>query len=83
MQFLRRDSRSASLEELAIDSRLIGWAYHSDCQEILLDSVSSNEPTWQEMRSLGVGIWFTNTTQLRIRVILGDIVYWHNFCSST
>lgn len=68
LQFLRRDSRSASLEELAIDSRLIGWAYHSDCQEILLDSVSSNEPTWQEMRSLGVGIWFTNTTQLRIRM---------------
>uniref|UniRef100_A0A9I9CN67 RAVE complex protein Rav1 C-terminal domain-containing protein n=1 Tax=Cucumis melo TaxID=3656 RepID=A0A9I9CN67_CUCME len=68
LQFLRRESRSASVEELAIDSKLIGWAYHSDCQEILLNSVSSNEPTWQEMRSLGVGIWFTNTTQLRIRM---------------
>ncbi|XP_011650671.1 uncharacterized protein LOC101204824 isoform X2 [Cucumis sativus] len=68
LQFLRRESRSASMEELAIDSKLIGWAYHSDCQEILLNSVSSNEPTWQEMRSLGVGIWFTNTTQLRTRM---------------
>lgn len=75
MQFLRRESRSASVEELAIDSKLIGWAYHSDCQEILLNSVSSNEPTWQEMRSLGVGIWFTNTTQLRIRVIYLVILY--------
>ena len=74
-RFLRRDGRSASLEELTIDSRLIGWAYHSDCQQNLLDSVISKEPTWQEMRSLGVGIWFTDTTQLRARVILGDLVY--------
>ncbi|XP_023540638.1 uncharacterized protein LOC111800941 isoform X1 [Cucurbita pepo subsp. pepo] len=67
-RFLRRDGRSASLEELTIDSRLIGWAYHSDCQQNLLDSVISKEPTWQEMRSLGVGIWFTDTTQLRARM---------------
>lgn len=61
--------RSASVKELVIDSRLIVWAYHSDSQENLFGSFLPNEPTWQEMRAIGVGYWFTNTTQLRARVI--------------
>ncbi|KAJ4728093.1 Transducin family protein/WD-40 repeat protein [Melia azedarach] len=64
----RRFGKLASVEELVVDSRLIGWAFHSDCQETLLGSVLPNEPSWPEMRALGVGFWFTNVTQLRTRM---------------
>ncbi|KAK9279962.1 hypothetical protein L1049_013646 [Liquidambar formosana] len=68
LYFHRRFGRLASMEELVTDSGLIGWAFHSDCQENLFGSVLPNEPSWQEMRSMGVGFWFTNTTQLRTRM---------------
>ncbi|KAL5859510.1 hypothetical protein ACOSQ4_000806 [Xanthoceras sorbifolium] len=64
----RKSGRLASVEELVVDSRLIGWAFHSDCQETLFGSFLSSEPSWPEMRALGVGFWFTNETQLRIRM---------------
>ncbi|KAF8395669.1 hypothetical protein HHK36_019619 [Tetracentron sinense] len=67
LYFLRRFGRLATMEELVVNSELIGWAFHSDCQENLFDSVLSNEPSWQEMRNFGVGFWFTNATQLRTR----------------
>ncbi|XP_050385252.1 uncharacterized protein LOC126801830 isoform X2 [Argentina anserina] len=66
--YFRKFGSSVSLEELVVDSRLFGWAYHSDCQENLLGSFLPNEPSWQEMRNLGVGFWFTNTAQLRSRM---------------
>ncbi|OMO64215.1 hypothetical protein CCACVL1_21938 [Corchorus capsularis] len=66
--FSHRFGRAAPLEELIIDSGHIVWAFHSDCQETLFGSVLPNEPSWQEMRTLGVGFWFTNTTQLRTRI---------------
>ncbi|KAG7994737.1 hypothetical protein I3843_01G073200 [Carya illinoinensis] len=65
LHFFRMTGRPASMKELIVDSRLIVWAYHSDSQEILFGSFLPNEPTWQEMRAIGVGYWFTNTTQLR------------------
>ncbi|XVF33142.1 hypothetical protein REPUB_Repub17cG0142900 [Reevesia pubescens] len=65
--FSQRFGRSASLEELVVDSGLIVWAFHSDCQETLFGSVLPNEPSWQEMQTLGVGFWFTNATLLRTR----------------
>ncbi|XP_009375416.2 uncharacterized protein LOC103964230 isoform X1 [Pyrus x bretschneideri] len=68
LHFFRKSGRSASVEELVIDSKLIGWAYHSDCQENLFGSFLPNDPSWQEMRNLGVGFWFTNTAQLRSRM---------------
>ncbi|KAK4849046.1 hypothetical protein QYF36_020205 [Acer negundo] len=68
LHFFRKSGRLASVEELVVDSRLIGWAFHSDCQETLFSSFLSNEPSWPEMRALGVGLWFTNETQLRIRM---------------
>ncbi|GLU00836.1 hypothetical protein SLE2022_181750 [Rubroshorea leprosula] len=68
LHFSRRFGRSASLEELVIDSGLIAWASHSDCQESLFASILPNEPTWQEMRTLGVGFWFSNAIQLRTRM---------------
>lgn len=78
----RRFGKLASVEELVVDSRLIGWAFHSDCQETLLGSVLPNEPSWPEMRALGVGFWFTNVTQLRTRVIFGTVTFSFSlFCS--
>lgn len=68
LYFHRRFGRSASTEQLVVDSGLIGWAFQSDCQEILFGSVLSNESSWQEMRAMGVGFWFTNTTQLRTKM---------------
>ncbi|PPD89135.1 hypothetical protein GOBAR_DD13933 [Gossypium barbadense] len=65
--FLQRFGRSASLEDLVVDSGLIAWAFHSDCQETLFGSFLPNEPSWPAMRTLGVGFWFTNATQLRTR----------------
>lgn len=71
----RKFGRSVSVEELVVDSKLIGWAYHSDCQENLFGSFLPNESSWQEMRNLGVGFWFTNTAQLRSRVIIPFVFY--------
>lgn len=54
--------------ELVVPSGLIGWAFHSDCQENLFNSLLPNEATWEEMRDVGVGFWYTNTTQLRMKM---------------
>lgn len=69
LHFLRRFGRPATVEELVINSDLIVWAYHSDCKENLFGFVLPNEPSWQEMRKLGIGFWFTNAVQLRTKVI--------------
>ncbi|XP_057981006.1 uncharacterized protein LOC131166445 isoform X2 [Malania oleifera] len=68
LYFHRKFGRLASMEELIVDSELIGWVFHSDYQEILFGSFLPNEPSWQEMRTLGVGFWFTNAAQLRTRM---------------
>ncbi|KAL0913039.1 hypothetical protein M5K25_016469 [Dendrobium thyrsiflorum] len=70
-QFLRKVGRVAAREEFAIESWLIAWACQSDCQENLLNSILSTEPSWLEMRNLGLGYWFTNASQLRARVRMG------------
>ena len=69
LHFFQKLGRTASVGELVVDSGMIVWAYHSDCQENLFGAVLANEPSWQEMRAMGVGFWFTNTTQLRSRVM--------------
>ncbi|XP_062091370.1 uncharacterized protein LOC133797478 [Humulus lupulus] len=68
LHFFRRFGRPATMEELKIDSSLIVWAYHSDCEENLFGSVLPNEPSWPEMRNLGIGYWFTNSAQLRTKM---------------
>ncbi|PON42363.1 WD repeat containing protein [Parasponia andersonii] len=68
LHFFRRFGRQATMEELDIDSALIVWAYHSDCEENLFASVLPNEPSWPEMCHLGVGFWFTNAAQLRAKM---------------
>lgn len=56
------------MEELVIDSASICWAFHSDCQDNLLDSFLPNASSWQEMQAVGVGLWLTDASQLRTRV---------------
>ncbi|KAK2971720.1 hypothetical protein RJ640_004014 [Escallonia rubra] len=68
LYFVRRFGRLPSVEDLVIDSELTAWAFHSDCQENLFNSLLSNEPSWQEMRNIGVGFWYTNATQLRLKM---------------
>ncbi|CAN6465807.1 unnamed protein product [Victoria cruziana] len=67
LHFRRKFGRAALAEELIVDSSLIAWAFLSDCHENLLSSVLSSEPSWLEMKNLGIGFWFTNATMLRSR----------------
>lgn len=66
--FRRKFARAASVEEMIINSRLFVWAYHSDSVENLFGSVIPNEPSWQEMRALGMGFWYASIPQLRARM---------------
>lgn len=65
---LRRSGDSSSAEGCHVDSASIAWAFQSDCQDDLLDSVLPAESTWLEMQNLGMGLWYTNVSQLRTRV---------------
>ncbi|PSS03929.1 DmX-like protein [Actinidia chinensis var. chinensis] len=66
--FTQRFGRSASVGEWCVDSGLFAWAFHSDWQENLFSSLLPNEPSWQEMRNMGVGFWYTNGAQLRLKM---------------
>uniref|UniRef100_A0A0D9V1Y4 RAVE complex protein Rav1 C-terminal domain-containing protein n=1 Tax=Leersia perrieri TaxID=77586 RepID=A0A0D9V1Y4_9ORYZ len=65
---LRRSEGPSSAEGFHVDSASIAWALQSDCQDDLLNSVLPAEPTWSEMRNLGIGLWYTNESQLRTRM---------------
>jgi len=64
---LRKFGRSVA-EELVVNSGLLAWAFQSDCQDNILSSLLSANPSWSEMRNLGVGFWYINASQLRTRV---------------
>ncbi|CAO2835453.1 unnamed protein product [Amaranthus hypochondriacus] len=68
LDFQRRYSRTPSVAELVVDSRLMVWAFHSDCQASLFTSILPTEPKWEDMRKLGVGFWLTNVTDLRSKM---------------
>ncbi|GJM94179.1 hypothetical protein PR202_ga10801 [Eleusine coracana subsp. coracana] len=65
---LRRSDYSSSTKGCHVDSASIAWALQSDCQEDLLNSILPAEPTWPEMRKLGIGLWYTNVSLLRTKV---------------
>ncbi|GAB2291128.1 hypothetical protein Dimus_025386 [Dionaea muscipula] len=65
LDFHRRYGRMPSTEELDVHSKLIAWAFHSDCQETLFNFFLSTETSWLEMRNIGVGFWYTNAAELR------------------
>ncbi|XP_010695486.2 uncharacterized protein LOC104908039 isoform X2 [Beta vulgaris subsp. vulgaris] len=68
LDFRRRYNKTPSIEELVVNSRLMVWAFHSDCQAILFSTILPTEPTWEDMRKLGVGFWFTNLADLRAKM---------------
>ncbi|KAL9245427.1 hypothetical protein vseg_019085 [Gypsophila vaccaria] len=68
LEFQIRCGRKPSVDELIVDSQLIAWAFHSDCHMNLFDTILPSEPTWEEMRKIGVGFWFTNLTDLRTKM---------------
>lgn len=77
---LRRSEDSSSAEVFHVDSASIAWALQSDCQDDLLNSVLPAEPSWSEMRNLGMGLWYTNVSQLRTKVCLNNNLCSHRFC---
>lgn len=68
LYLLRRSGDSSSAEGCHVDSVSISWAFQSDCQDDLLNYVLPAESTWSEMRNLGIGLWYTNVSQLRTRM---------------
>ncbi|XP_051144791.1 uncharacterized protein LOC127260850 isoform X2 [Andrographis paniculata] len=68
LYYARRFNRLPQVEEIVVSSELIGWAFHSDCHDNLFDSLLPTEPTWDEMRSIGVGFWYSNVSQLRAKM---------------
>ncbi|KAH6791585.1 hypothetical protein C2S52_002062 [Perilla frutescens var. hirtella] len=68
LYFAQRFSRLPLVEEFVVSSGLIGWAFHSDCHDNLFNSLLSTEPSWEEMRSMGVGFWYANVSQLRVKM---------------
>uniref|UniRef100_A0A803KZQ1 RAVE complex protein Rav1 C-terminal domain-containing protein n=1 Tax=Chenopodium quinoa TaxID=63459 RepID=A0A803KZQ1_CHEQI len=68
LDYRRRYHKTPSIEELVVDSRVMVWAFHSDCQAILFSTILPTEPTWEDMRKLGVGFWFTNLSDLRSKM---------------
>ncbi|CAN4111428.1 unnamed protein product [Withania somnifera] len=68
LYFVQRFGRLPSEGDLVVCSGLIGWAFHSDCQENLLDSLLSKQPSWHEMRDMGFGLWYTSVAQLRLKM---------------
>ncbi|XP_042756917.1 uncharacterized protein LOC111876767 isoform X1 [Lactuca sativa] len=65
---VRRLGRPPSKGDLVINSSLIAWAFQSDCQESLFESLLNNDSSWDEMRTMGVGFWYTNQAQLRVKM---------------
>lgn len=68
LYFAQRFGRLPLVEEFVVSPGLTVWAFHSDCHDSLFNSLLSIEPSWEEMRSMGVGFWFTNVSQLRVKV---------------
>ncbi|XP_047938214.1 uncharacterized protein LOC125185681 isoform X1 [Salvia hispanica] len=68
LYFAQRYSRLPLVEEFVVSPGLIGWAFHSDCHDNLFNSLLPTEPSWEEMRSMGVGFWYTNVSQLRVKM---------------
>ncbi|KAK6030112.1 hypothetical protein OSTOST_03763, partial [Ostertagia ostertagi] len=57
------------LKKNGLSSSDIIWAQHSETEIELLNAVSSlqkSNPTWEELRSLGIAWWLKNTASLKI-----------------
>ncbi|KAJ4797154.1 transducin family protein / WD-40 repeat family protein [Rhynchospora pubera] len=73
VQFQRRYlaqkfNRSVNEQDWHVGSALIAWAFQSACKDDLLSSTLSSEPTWSEMKALGIGFWYNDVAQLRAKM---------------
>ncbi len=61
-------TQRVQLQKQGMSSSHLIWAFHSESEEELLamiPSVSKGNPTWAELRELGVGWWLRSNTTLR------------------
>jgi len=58
----------AQMQQLGLSPAYYVWAFHSESQDELLNSLPSMQkgaPTWAEMRQFGVGWWLRNINSLQ------------------
>jgi len=58
----------AQMQQLGLSPAYYVWAFHSEAQDELLNSLPSmvkGAPTWAEMRQFGVGWWLRNINSLQ------------------
>lgn len=51
-----------------LSSSHFAWAFHSIAEEELLNmlpAIQKGDPTWSELRAMGIGWWVRNTHNLR------------------
>ncbi|EPS66383.1 hypothetical protein M569_08385, partial [Genlisea aurea] len=68
LYYAQISNQSIQAKEMFVSSALINWAFHSDCHDVLFNSVLSKESSWEEMRRMGVGFWYTNVAELRVKI---------------
>ena len=55
------------------------WAFHSVAEEELLNmlpAMQKDDPTWSELRAMGVGWWVRNTRILRKCIEKVSVLFW-------
>ncbi|KAH7280307.1 hypothetical protein KP509_37G060800 [Ceratopteris richardii] len=67
-QGIQQRGKDVQVEDLCLDSKAMAWALQSECKDVLLDLCLGSEISWPAMRALGVGFWFTDVPQLRLRM---------------
>ena len=61
-------SECFSLLSAGLSTGHYAWAFHSEAEEELLNmlpALQKGEPTWPELRAMGVGWWLRSTDKLR------------------
>ncbi|XP_076252311.1 rabconnectin-3 alpha isoform X2 [Rhynchophorus ferrugineus] len=61
-------AQRTQFQKNGVGNNNLAWAFHSESQEELLNLIPSyakGEPTWNQLRELGVGWWVRNITLLR------------------
>ena len=70
----------AQMQQLGLSPAYYVWAFHSESQDELLNSLPSMQkgaPTWAEMRQFGVGWWLRNINSLqRCAEKVGQPFHW-------
>ncbi|CAG9833364.1 unnamed protein product [Diabrotica balteata] len=64
-------AQRTQFQKQGVGNNNLAWAYHSESQEELLNLIPSyakGEPTWPQLRELGVGWWIRNLNLLKTSV---------------